>query len=106
MYNSPAHVTTNWFPQEERPIATMAGAQMNIFGIFAGFLLPMFFVDKYEADEILTDEKKALYKSQMFNLMLFPAIFSTVITLVVLFFFREKPGVPLFAKSVTDASKQ
>ena len=26
LYNSPAKVTTNWFPQKERAIATMVGA--------------------------------------------------------------------------------
>lgn len=26
LYNSPAKVTTNWFPQKERPVATMVGA--------------------------------------------------------------------------------
>ena len=25
IYNAPAHVTTNWFPEGERPVATMVG---------------------------------------------------------------------------------
>ena len=47
LYNAPAKVTTNWFPQKERPMATMVGTGMNIFGIFVGFLLPGFFVNSY-----------------------------------------------------------
>ena len=62
LYNSPAKVTTNWFPQSERPMATMVGAQMNIFGIFMGFLVPGFFVDKYHDISQLTDETKELYE--------------------------------------------
>ena len=47
LYNSPALVTTNWFPQNERSVATMVGTQMNVFGVLLGFLLPMIFIDNY-----------------------------------------------------------
>ena len=54
-YNAPALVTTNWFPQHERPIATMAGTQMGNFGIFIGFLLPSIFIDSYSKGQVLTE---------------------------------------------------
>ena len=41
-------MTTNWFPDNERSIATMIGTQMNVFGVFVGFLLPGIFMDSYE----------------------------------------------------------
>ena len=62
MYNAPALVTTNWFPQRERPVATMAGTQMTIFGVFIGFLLPSIFIDSYSADQVLTESTKQQYK--------------------------------------------
>ena len=47
LYNAPALVTTNWFPKRERPVATMAGTCMNIFGNGLGFLVPKIFLDPY-----------------------------------------------------------
>ena len=55
LYNSPAKVTTNWFPQKERSMATMIGTQMAIFGIFIGYLLPGIFVSSYDGPQDLND---------------------------------------------------
>ena len=55
MYNSPALVTTNWFPDNERSIATMVGTQMNVFGVLVGFLLPGIFMDPYESGDFDKD---------------------------------------------------
>ena len=62
LYNSPAKVTTNWFVQKERAMATMIGTQMAILGIFIGFLLPGFFVDSYNGVSDLTPESEPIYK--------------------------------------------
>ena len=62
MYNAPALVTTNWFPQNERPMATMVGTQMNIFGIFVGFLVPRIFLDSYEEGQPLTPAMEDNFK--------------------------------------------
>ena len=43
-------------------MATMIGTQMGIFGIFFGFLLPSFFVDKYDSIEDLTEDSIPVYK--------------------------------------------
>ena len=104
LYNAPAKVTSNWFPQKERPMATMAGTQMNIFGIFIGFLLPGFFVDTYSDDVILTPSLADSYKQQMFNMLLAVSIASTVIMILVLLFFKEKPGKPVCGSRGGDAS--
>ena len=99
--NAPALVTTNWFPQKERSVATMVGTQMNVFGVLLGFLLPMIFIDPYEKDQKLNDEEKDSFRGQIFNMMLASALFSTVITLLILFTFREKPGVPIWSTKVS-----
>ena len=46
--NSPTLVTTNWFKEKERPIATMIGTMTNVSGIVVGFLLPMLFITEYD----------------------------------------------------------
>lgn len=98
LYNAPGKVTSNWFPQKERPLATMIGTQANISGIFLGFLLPGFFVDPYSDATVLTEENKALYKQQILNMLLFVSIFASVVAILVIVTFREKPNEPLWGK--------
>ena len=102
LYNSPAKVTTNWFPQKERSIATMVGAQMNIFGIFSGFLIPSFFVDSYHDISQLNEETREAYKNQIFNMLVAVASFATVIALLVIITFRERPGAPICGKKSNE----
>lgn len=73
-------------------MATMVGTQMNILGIFIGFLLPRIFVDEYSEDVVLNADNRATFKSQMFNMLMFVSVISTVISIAVLTTFREKPG--------------
>lgn len=80
-------------------MATMIGTQMAIFGIFIGFLLPGFFVDEYNGIEDLNDESIGVYKQQMFNMLVAVACAATLIAILVILTFREKPGAPLFSKS-------
>ena len=47
MYNAPTKLTSNWFPKNERTLATMVGTQTNVFGVVLGFLFPRVFVDDY-----------------------------------------------------------
>lgn len=56
MYNAPALVTSNWFPQKERAMATSIGTTMNVFGVLLGFLLPSIFISNYTKGTILTDD--------------------------------------------------
>ena len=63
LYNSPALVTTNWFPKNERAIATMVGAQMNVAGVLLGFILPNVFVNGYDANKGFANETEIeMYK--------------------------------------------
>ena len=102
MYNSPAKVTTNWFKEKERPMATMIGTQMNIFGIFVGFLIPNLFIDDYNSSVILTPAVRDMYEGQLFNMNAFAASVATVIAILVVVSFREKPGRPLFSNPRTN----
>ena len=96
LYNAPALVTTNWFPERERPVATMVGTQMNILGIFIGFLFPSIFLDPYTDGTVLTPQQRETYERQMFYMMMASAIFATVVAVAVLVSFRERPGAAIF----------
>ena len=78
----------------------MVGAQMNVAGVLLGFILPNVFVDDYDSNKGFSSEsEKEKYKQQLFNMLLASSIFGTVITLLVLFTFKEKAGASLFGKS-------
>ena len=79
-------------------MATMVGTQTNIFGIFVGFLLPSFFIDSYSSIEQLTEDTRPVYKQQLFYMLLCESIFATVIALLVVFTFRERPGFEIFGR--------
>ena len=53
--NSPAQVTTNWFPKKHRAIATTIACMTNSFGVLIGFSLPSWFIDEYNDSVVLTD---------------------------------------------------
>ena len=40
-----AKVSANWFPKEERVVATMTSIVFGLIGNSIAFLLPIFFVD-------------------------------------------------------------
>ena len=48
LYNAPALVTSNWFPYQERSVATMVGTSANLFGVGLGFLVPKMFISVYD----------------------------------------------------------
>ena len=62
IYNSPAKLTTNWFPETERSIATTIGTSSNIFGVLLGFALPAIFVDNYNSDKIYSPDDFDRYR--------------------------------------------
>ena len=78
-------------------MATMVGTQMNVFGVLLGFLLPMLFIGDYAEGEELNEGQKDEFRNQIFNMMIASSAFATVITLLVLFTFRERPGVPIWS---------
>jgi len=82
----------------------MVGTQMNILGIFVGFLLPGFIIDSYSKDVVLTEDLKDKYRGQMFDMLLSASIFSTVVAILVIATFREKPGAPLWTSAANTRS--
>jgi hypothetical protein len=90
MYNAPAKVTGNWFPNDERSISTMIGTQANVLGVVLGFLLPGLFVSEYNGEE-LTPEQTDEYVNEIFHMQLTLAIAGGVVCLLCIFLFEEKP---------------
>ena len=79
-------------------MATMVGTQSNISGIALGFLLPGLFINSYSENDILDDSNRPVYKQQILNMLVAVSIFATVACVLVIFTFREKPGMPLWGK--------
>ena len=48
LYNAPAKVTSNWFAEKERALATMIGTLSNFVGLSLGFIVPVAFVSNYD----------------------------------------------------------
>ena len=44
IYNLPAKVSAEWFPEGERLFSTMVGVNSSILGVVIGFFLPVTFV--------------------------------------------------------------
>ena len=68
---------------------------MNVFGVLLGYLLPVIFIDSYTEGQKLDPEQRQHYKDQVFKMMLFVAIASSIITVLTFVSFREKPKARL-----------
>ena len=77
---------------------------MNILGVVIGFIMPVWFIDDYTNDVVLTKARREEYKKQVFYLFLSVAIFSVLLTIVALLAFRERPGVPIWSPKKTLAT--
>jgi hypothetical protein len=55
IYNAPAKLASNWFPENERVFATMAGTNTSILGNMLGFLFPRIYLVNYESSELYTE---------------------------------------------------
>mmetsp|Transcript_15158 Transcript_15158/g.20571 ORF Transcript_15158/g.20571 Transcript_15158/m.20571 type:complete len:102 (+) Transcript_15158:558-863(+) len=84
----------------------MVGTQMNVFGVLLGFLLPILIIGDYTEGEELTEAEKDDYKGKMFTMMITTALFSTVVFLLVLFTFRDKPGVPIWSTKTSESHQR
>ena len=49
LYNAPALLTSKWFPEKERPLATMIGTMANVIGVLLGFILPSLTINPYSS---------------------------------------------------------
>ena len=96
MYNAPAKVTGNWFLNKQRTISTMIGTTANLLGNLLGFFLPGIFIrPKYDRFQTYSEDQFGIFRVQIYNLMLALSIFGSVVLLLVLITFREKPSKPL-----------
>lgn len=91
MYNAPAKVTGNWFPESERSLSTMIGTQMNVAGVVLGFLVPKIFVSPYAGQGFSSADEKANYKQQVFNMQLMIAIVASITAVLCVIFFESVP---------------
>mmetsp|Transcript_23459 Transcript_23459/g.36141 ORF Transcript_23459/g.36141 Transcript_23459/m.36141 type:complete len:171 (+) Transcript_23459:863-1375(+) len=78
-------MATNWFPDDQRALATALGSLSNPLGCIFGLALGPFFV--FESDK---DDHEA-GKEHMRTFMLFCAVVGTLMSIPTLIFFREKP---------------
>jgi MFS family permease len=91
IYNSPTKLTTDWFPEKERSIATTIGTSANIIGILLGFVLPGIFVDTYNSEIMYTESDFDKYRMQIKNLQLCIAGLATFFSILCLLFFKDGP---------------
>jgi MFS family permease len=91
IYNSPAKLTTNWFPENERSMATMVGTSSNIFGVLLGFAFPAIFISNYNVSNVYTEKQLDGYRNQVRNMQLCVAAMASLFALLCIFFFEEKP---------------
>ena len=75
----------------------MVGTQLNILGVVIGYIMPVWFIDDYTNDVVLTKERREKYEKQVFYLFLSVAVYAVILTIVALLAFRERPGVPIWS---------
>jgi len=89
LLNAPAKVGSRWFGKNSRGSATSIASIANSFGVAIGFLLPMLFVkpsypnDEYEAA-----------RSDIRSYVIFEAVLITILGIIVLALFKDKPPTP------------
>ena len=88
--NAPTKVAQQWYSEEGRVIATTIGAAANPLGVACGFVLPALFV----GDKDTLPENKVHAREDIFYSLLLQAGLTTVVAILVLISFREKPPTP------------
>jgi hypothetical protein len=91
VYNAPPKVTSNWFPERERPYATMVGAGATFLGISIGFMVPTFFVSEFDVTANYTQTELDTFRHQVFTMFLWILVWTSAVTFLVLVFFKSKP---------------
>ena len=81
--NAPQKLSTVWYPPQDQAIATTIASVSNPIGVGVGFVLAQIFVSNDVHDP------KGIYK--VYQLMLFTAIFGSVLLVPIFFLFRDKP---------------
>lgn len=83
--NACPKISANWFHQKERIVATSVAAYANIFGVALGCFVPSIFFE--DNDVNLPDEAK----KHCFKMNLYLTIIATVIMILSLILFKDKP---------------
>lgn len=83
--NACPKVSSNWFPQKERIVATSVAAYANIFGVAVGCFVPSIFFE--DNDINLPDEAK----KHSLTMNLYLAGIATVVLLLSIILFKDKP---------------
>jgi len=55
LYNAPAKVTSNWFAEKERAVATMVGTLSSFVGLSLGFVVPVLIISPYYDTQSYTE---------------------------------------------------
>lgn len=95
-------LSANWFPKKERVVSTMAAQSCAIVGSSVGFLLPFMFVQpkKYRGDQMeMSDGLQTLIRGEIRDMLIFLAGVETVLLLLIIIFFQEKPDGALDNKN-------
>jgi len=79
-------ISTTWFAASERPLATTVMTQLNNLGLACGFFLPKFFISDSAIAEKAVEEIN--------QMMISMAIGGSVIFILVLALFKERPETP------------
>jgi len=82
----PAPLAATWFPPDQTSSATAIGVFGNQLGIALGFVLPAIAVRDSTEDDIVGGD--------LFNMFLGVAIFTSILLVAVVFFFKDQPPTP------------
>jgi len=91
-----------WYGENERVIATTVGAACQPLGVAIGFVFPTFFV--VAADSLAANKDEA--RTHIFQSILWQAVIASVVFILVLIFFKEKPPTPPSTSASTEDNSE
>jgi len=90
IYGSPAKVAAYWFSEDGRALATTIGNVANLLGCSIGYIIPSIFVgDNSNSNDI-------------YNLLLCEALMTTIVSIVFIAAFKDKPDTPPCAAAAVE----
>lgn len=94
-------LSAQWFPKKERVVSTMTAQSCAIVGSSIGFLLPFMFVEpkKYKGQAEMSNGLQTLIRGEIRDMLIFLACVETLLLLLIILFFQEKPDGPLDSKN-------
>jgi hypothetical protein len=95
-------LSAQWFPKKERVVSTMTAQSCAIVGSSIGFLLPFMFVEpkKYKGDqEEMSNGLQTVIRGEIRDMLIFLACAETLLLLLIIMFFQEKPDGAVDSKN-------